>query len=305
MQVIDIKPRGYCKGVAKAIIKARETRAQYPGQPVTVLGSIVHNRHVVEALEAEGIAQVDEAGRSRLELLDLIDEGIVIFSAHGVSQAVRDKAAAKGLQLVDATCEDVLATAEIIEDWLADGGEVIYLGKHGHPESSGMCEGRPLVHLVTNAAELRQIAPQLTRPILVTNQTTLSLHDTGELYALVLELLPEATLANEICSATRVRQEAVMNHPDLDTLIVVGDPQSNNTAMLARMGEWAGIRLVLRVENVQGLAGLDLSNSERVGITSGASTPNAITTEVSNYLQAWSEAGEAPELPDTTVYSIL
>lgn len=300
MEIIDIKPRGYCKGVARAIIKARQARTEYSDQKVTILGSIVHNRHVVDMLEDEGITTVLEDGRSRLDLLDEIKEGVVIFSAHGVSDRVREKATSKGLMIVDATCEDVTATAEMIDDWIKEGGDVIYFGKPGHPEAVGICEGRERTYLVSQPEEMDLLVGRLGSKVLVTNQTTLSLHDTAQLYQEAVARFPQATLANEICSATRVRQEAVMNHPDLDVLVVVGDPASNNTAMLAKMGEMSGVGQVVRIEGLTELTKISFKENDRVGITSGASTPTEITESVSDYLKRWSREGERPQLEDIT-----
>lgn len=302
MDIIDIKPRGYCKGVARAIVLARKTKKENPDVPVTILGSIVHNRHVVDTLEAEGIRTAREDGRSRLELLDDIKEGIVIFSAHGVSKLVRQKAIDLGLTIVDATCEDVASTAELIDRWIEDGGSVLFFGKKGHPEAVGVCEGRPQVHLIDSIEAMAALEGKVSPPILVTNQTTLSIHDTAELYRAVHTYFPEAEFVNEICSATRLRQEAVMEHGDLDMLLVVGDPHSNNTAMLATIGRDAGIPEVHRIEDVRDLANIEWAQDARIGVTSGASTPTSVTERVVSYLKECDAQGQRlplTELPET------
>ena len=136
MEIIKVVPRGYCQGVVRAIQTAEKTARENSGQPIHMLGMIVHNRFVVEACEKLGIHCLEARGKTRLELLDEIDHGTVIFTAHGVSDAVYEKAAAKGLHIVDATCPDVRKTHDLIRDHVAHG-DVLYIGKKNHPEAEG------------------------------------------------------------------------------------------------------------------------------------------------------------------------
>ena len=132
MEIVKVIPRGYCQGVVRAIQIARKTAETYPDQKISMLGMIVHNRYVVEACEKLGIRCLESPGLTRLELLDQIDEGIVIFTAHGVSDAVFEKARAKGLTIVDATCPDVEKTHRLIREHTSSG-DVLYIGKLNHP----------------------------------------------------------------------------------------------------------------------------------------------------------------------------
>src|SRR5690554_3241860 len=131
MEVVKISPRGYCYGVVDAMVLALQTARNLDlPRPIHILGMIVHNRHVTEAFEREGIITLD--GENRLDILDQIDQGTVIFTAHGVSPEVRRKAREKGLTVVDATCPDVTKTHDLIREKTAEGYEIIYIGKKGH-----------------------------------------------------------------------------------------------------------------------------------------------------------------------------
>lgn len=285
MKIIDLKPRGYCKGVVRAIHLAKKTREQHPESPISILGSLVHNKYIVQALKDKGIKTVYDPLKSRLELLDEINEGIVIFSAHGVSQEVKEAAHMKGLTVIDATCEDVQSTHDLIEQAKEKDSEVIYIGKMNHPESLAVIESFDNIHFVTNLSDINQLEVDDTKPILVTNQTTLSTLEIQGLINKIIERYPSAEINNEICFATRVRQEAIIKSQDLDALIVVGDPTSNNTAMLARIGENQGIGHIFRIETLHDLDLTKLKRDWTIGITSGASTPNYLTNMVVDYLK--------------------
>ena len=127
MNVIPIVPRGFCKGVIRAIKTAKTTRTQYPDKNITVLGMIVHNRYIVEALEQLNIRTLDDSRTSRFDLVDRIEDGVVILTAHGTDDATREKAIRKGLIVVDAVCDDVMNTKIIIQKALSEHKEVLYI----------------------------------------------------------------------------------------------------------------------------------------------------------------------------------
>ncbi len=131
MEVVKITPRGYCHGVVEAIRAARATGKVHPGEKVSMLGYLVHNTHVTDELQRNGVTLVD--ADDRMAGLDLIEGGTVIFTAHGISPAVKQKAAARGLNIVDATCSDVVRTHELVRDLAERGYEIVYIGKRGHP----------------------------------------------------------------------------------------------------------------------------------------------------------------------------
>ncbi|MFD1956129.1 4-hydroxy-3-methylbut-2-enyl diphosphate reductase [Paenibacillus thailandensis] len=287
MEIVKISPRGYCYGVVDAMVMALETakNLELP-RPIHILGMIVHNAHVTEAFEREGVITLD--GPNRLELLDRIDKGTVIFTAHGVSPEVRKKARDKGLTVVDATCPDVTKTHDLIREKTAEGYEIIYIGKKGHPEPEGAMGIAPEhVHLIEREEEIEALELDSDR-IIITNQTTMSQWDIRHLISLLLEKFPHAEVHNEICLATQVRQEAVASQAgEAQLCIVVGDPRSNNSNRLAQVSEQiAGVK-AYRVADVTEIKQEWLKGVDRVAVTSGASTPTPITKEVIAYLEQY------------------
>jgi len=286
MEVIKISPRGYCYGVVDAMAIAMQTaRNLNLPRPIYILGMIVHNAHVTEFFEnEEGIITLD--GPNRLEILDQVDKGTVIFTAHGVSPEVRARALEKGLTVVDATCPDVTKTHDLIRDKISHGYEVIYIGKKGHPEPEGAVGVAPdHVHLIEKEEEVEALQLKAER-ILITNQTTMSQWDIKHTMNKLLERFPQAQIHNEICQATQVRQEAVAEQAkEADLVIVVGDPKSNNSNRLAQVSEEiAGVK-AYRVADVTEINPEWLLHVRKVAVTSGASTPTPITKEVITYVE--------------------
>jgi 4-hydroxy-3-methylbut-2-en-1-yl diphosphate reductase len=289
MEVVKITPRGYCYGVVDAMVLARQAAQNLDlPRPIYILGMIVHNSHVVEAFEDEGIITLD--GANRLEILEKIDKGTVIFTAHGVSPEVRRRAREKGLTVVDATCPDVTRTHDLIREKTAAGYEVIYIGKQGHPEPEGAMGVAPgKVHLIEKEEDIDRLQLKTDR-LLVTNQTTMSQWDTKHLMEKVKERFPTAEIHNEICLATQLRQEAVAKQAkETDLVLVVGDPRSNNSNRLAQVAkEIAGVD-AYRIADVTEI-NLDwLKGKKVVGVTAGASTPTPITREVIRFLEQFDE----------------
>jgi len=294
MEVIKANPCGYCKGVIRAIQIAKKTREENPDATIHILGMLVHNRYVTEALEKLNIISLKENGLTRLELLDQIDEGIVIFSAHGVSNQVHKKAKEKQLTIVDASCLDVIKTKNIIEDYLQQNYEIIYIGVKGHPEAEGVIGDDSVhIHLVETAEDIQYLS--VHPKYFVTNQTTMNINEIQLLLNIIKERFPDAVFSDEICSATRSRQEAVYNLKDLDILYVVGDPKSNNTRNLAKCAD-ASVKKVFCIENVKGINLDDLKGIKKVGVTSGASTPTALTNQVIDYLRNRNENDPLPSV---------
>lgn len=286
MEVIKISPRGYCYGVVDAMAIAMQTaRNLNLPRPIYILGMIVHNAHVTEFFEnEEGIITLD--GPNRLEILEKVDKGTVIFTAHGISPEVRVRAREKGLTVVDATCPDVTRTHDLIREKVALGYEVIYIGKKGHPEPEGAVGVAPdHVYLIEHVEEVEALQLKPGR-ILITNQTTMSQWDIKHTMNRLLERFPNAEIHNEICQATQVRQEAVAEQAkEADLVIVVGDPKSNNSNRLAQVSEEvAGVR-AYRVADVTEIDPKWLLNVRKVAVTSGASTPTPITKEIITNLE--------------------
>lgn len=286
MEVVRISPRGYCYGVVDAMALAMQTARNLDlPRPIYILGMIVHNAHVTEFFkQEEGIITLD--GENRLEILEQVNQGTVIFTAHGVSPEVRRRASERGLTVVDATCPDVTKTHDLIRSKTAQGYKVIYIGKKGHPEPEGAVGVAPAdVHLVETIEEANLLELQAER-ILITNQTTMSQWDIKHIMNRLLERFPHAEIHNEICLATQVRQEAVAEQAkEADVVIVVGDPKSNNSNRLAQVSEEiAGVK-AHRISDVSEIEPGWLIQARKVAVTSGASTPTPITKEVIDYLE--------------------
>lgn len=295
MDVLKITPRGYCYGVVDALTLAKKAVSD-PSipHPVVVLGHIVHNRHAVDDLTRHGILTLD--GPDRLALLDQVPEGAtVIFTAHGVSPAVRERAAARGLHVLDATCPDVTKTHVLLKDRVAAGFHIVYIGTRGHPEPAGAIGEAPAgsVTLVSSVEEARTVAlPE--QPLAILTQTTLSQWDTRDIIAVLQSRRPDAEVHNEICLATQLRQEAaVKSAADVDAIVVVGDPRSNNSNRLVEVVEKVGGKPAYRVETADDLQEVWFRGLERVGVTAGSSTPSQITRAVIARLESWQVKTEA------------
>lgn len=286
MEIITVNPRGFCKGVVKAIMIAKETAKQYPDQTITILGELVHNRYVVNALKEYRINTVESKGQTRIDLLDQVNEGVVIFSAHGISSNVIEKAKQKGLITIDASCEDVISTQILIQSYLNQRYTILYIGQENHPEAEAICDiDRKNIIFIKDLESIHELILEGTQ-IFVTNQTTMSILEIKEMLELIKEKFPQAVISDEICNATRTRQEAILNLINIDCLIVIGDPKSNNTRMLARIGSNKGIKNVYQIETVKNLFNIDLKQYNRIAITAGASTPSYLVNQVIAYCNA-------------------
>jgi 4-hydroxy-3-methylbut-2-enyl diphosphate reductase len=283
MEVVKITPRGYCHGVVDAFRIARRVREETDG-PVHMLGMLVHNTHATDDLQAQGIALVDQP--NRLAGLDQIKDGTVIFTAHGVSPQVKQRAVELGLKPVDATCSDVVRTHELVADLAAKGYDVVYIGRKGHPEPEGvMGEAPGRVHLVQDPADIDALDLNGDR-IAVTCQTTLSVWDTEDLIGRVKARYPHAEVYNEICRATQERQEAAVEAArDVDVVIVVGSARSSNSLRLVEVVKKLGGKPAYLVDRMEDLDLEWFKGVGRVGVTSGASTPTQLTRRVIEFLE--------------------
>lgn len=294
MKVIKVNPRGYCYGVVDAMVIARNASLDKTlPRPIYILGMIVHNKHVTDAFEKEGIITLD--GSNRKEIIEKVDKGTVIFTAHGVSPEVREIARKKGLIAIDATCPDVTVTHDLIREKTAIGYDIIYIGKKGHPEPEGAIGVAPEhVHLVENLTDIENLTLENDK-LLVTNQTTMSQWDVEHLMNALKEKYPQIEEHKEICLATQVRQEAVAKQAgEADLLIVVGDPRSNNSNRLAQVSKEIAKTPAYRIADISELQLEWLEGVETVAVTAGASTPTPIVKEVIAFLEKYD-----PEDPAT------
>lgn len=293
MKVIKISPRGYCYGVVDAMVIARNAALDKSlPRPIYILGMIVHNKHVTDAFAEEGIITLD--GNNRKEILEKVDKGTVIFTAHGISPEVRELAQKKGLVTIDATCPDVTKTHDLIRQKQNEGYQIIYIGKKGHPEPEGAVGVAPdVVHLVSNTADVDALTINSDK-IIVTNQTTMSQWDVADIMKKVKEKYPHTESYNEICLATQIRQEAVAEQAkEADVLIVVGDPKSNNSNRLAQVSEEIAGTKAYRIADITELQIDWIKDAKTVAVTAGASTPTPITKEVISFLERFDPNNEA------------
>lgn len=284
MKVTGITPRGYCKGVVRAINIVRKA-ANSSQRPLYILGMIVHNEYIVNALKELGAVTVEDASKTRMELLDSINQGTVIITAHGAGEQVMTKAKEKGLNIIDASCLDVIKTHDLIKQRLLEGYEILYIGKKNHPESEGaMMIDSDHMHLITEKKDLLSLNPNIK--YLITSQTTMSLFDVYELCEYAKKILPNLIVEQEICNATRIRQEAISKmDSDIDIVFIVGDPHSNNTAKLASIAKNKAGKETYMIESIEDLKIEWLEHKHHAAVSSGASTPTSLTNQVIDFLK--------------------
>ncbi len=292
MEVVTLSPRGYCRGVVDAV-KEMQKIAKDPSipRPVHVLGLVVHNEKIVRDFEDLGLKTLNDEGKTRLELLDEIDGGTVVFTAHGVADAVYEKAEKKGLSIIDTTCKDVKKSQNAVKRHLEEGYDVLFVGKPDHPESETVKSYGDGVHVIESEEDIEALDIGNGR-IALTNQTTMSLYDIYHLGERARARFPHLKIIDEICDATRSRQKAVKNQPAVDHCFVVGDRRSNNSKKLVETARKARIPASL-VESVEDLSVEHLKELGKVSVTSGASTPSQLTKEVVRFLENFDTADPA------------
>src|SRR5579864_7440587 len=290
MEVIKISPRGYCYGVVDALQIARQV-AKDPAhpRPIYIIGQIVHNRHAIEELTGLGIVTLD--GPDRASILEQVSGGTVIFTAHGVSPLVKQRARERGLHCIDATCPDVTVTHDLVRKLVDQGYYLLYIGKKGHPEPEGVLGEVPgHSSLVEDEADVDALAltPRQAQKLAISTQTTLSQWDTRRVIDYIKLRYPQAEVHIDICAATQSRQEAVVAQAKgADLTIVVGDPRSNNTNRLVQVSEQlAGVPAV-RIEDLSQMKPEWLKGKDRIAVTAGASTPSQLTRAVIRYLEEY------------------
>lgn len=303
MKVIKVSPRGYCYGVVDAMQIARDAaKDEATPRPIYIIGLIVHNRFAVQELTGLGIITLD--GPDRAAILDQVASGTVIFTAHGVAPLVKERARARGLHVIDATCPDVTKTHDLVTAYVGRGYDIIYVGKKGHPEPEGVLGEAPgRVHLVETVADVAglDLPAERTEKLMITCQTTLSQWDTRAVIQAAQARYPQIEVFNEICRATQVRQEAVAAQAKAaDLTIVVGDPRSNNTNRLAQVAEEIAGSRAIRIETVEDLRPEDFVGVTSVAVTAGASTPSQITRAVIRYVEELEQPAIITPVTDAT-----
>ncbi len=284
-QIVLANPRGFCAGVDRAIIIVEQALEKF-GAPIYVRHEVVHNKFVVDQLRSKGAVFVEE--------LDEIPAGsTVIFSAHGVSKAVRAEAEARGLTAYDATCPLVTKVHIEVEKMRKAGMEIIMIGHKGHPEVEGtMGQVEPgqenhSMFLVETPEDVAKLSVKNPDKLAYVTQTTLSLDDAAKVIQALQSRFPHihAPKSDDICYATQNRQDAVkLMAKDCDLVIIVGSPNSSNSNRLREVAQNQGVEAYM-VDNAGFLKAEWLTNKKKIGVSAGASAPEVLVQEVIAKLQ--------------------
>lgn len=274
-EILLAQPRGFCAGVDRAIEIVERAIAMH-GSPIYVRHEIVHNKYVVEDLRKKGAIFIEE-------LEEVPPGNTVIFSAHGVSKAVRDEADVRGLRIYDATCPLVTKVHVEVAKMRQDGVDIVMIGHKGHPEVEGtMGQVERGMHLVESVEDVLALElPDPERVALVT-QTTLSVDDAAEIIAALKRKFPaiREPKKQDICYATQNRQDAVkFMVPQCDVVIVVGSPNSSNSSRLREVAEKRGVDAYM-VDSPDQIDPAWVAGKRRIGVTAGASAPEVLAQAV-------------------------
>ncbi|MGO1239547.1 MAG: 4-hydroxy-3-methylbut-2-enyl diphosphate reductase, partial [Hafnia alvei] len=285
MQILLANPRGFCAGVDRAISIVERALEIY-GAPIYVRHEVVHNRYVVNSLRERGAVFIEE-------ISEVPDNTILIFSAHGVSQAVRAEAKARNLtMLYDATCPLVTKVHMEVARASRKGTEAILIGHAGHPEVEGTMgqynnpEGG--MYLVESPEDVWKLQVKNENNLCFMTQTTLSVDDTSDIIDALRERFPKIVgpRKDDICYATTNRQEAVRNlASEAEVVLVVGSKNSSNSNRLAELAQRAGIPAFL-IDSAEDIREEWLKDVKRIGVTAGASAPDILVQDVIKRLQA-------------------
>ena len=278
--VLLAEPRGFCAGVDRAIEIVERALIRF-GAPIYVRHEIVHNTYVVNDLKAKGAIFIED-------LADVPPDATLVFSAHGVSRAVRDEADARGFQVFDATCPLVSKVHVEVAKLAREGYEFIMIGHKGHPEVEGtMGQLSSGIYLVEDVADVAHIRPQ-GKLLAVVTQTTLSVDDAAAILVEVKRLFPQVRepKQQDICYATQNRQDAIkVMAPQVDIVIVVGSPTSSNSNRLRELAQRLGTPSYM-VDAADDLQAAWFEGCPRVGLTAGASAPDILVQQVLQRLKA-------------------
>ena len=274
-EILIAQPRGFCAGVVRAI-DIVERALQLHGAPIYVRHEIVHNQYVVDDLRAKGAVFVD-----RLD--DVPPGATLIFSAHGVPQAVRSEAQQRGFQVFDATCPLVTKVHVQVQKLRRDGMEIVMIGHRGHPEAEGtMGQADQGMYLVETLDDVAALAVRDAQALAYVTQTTLSVDDAARMVAALKAKYPEirGPKKDDICYATQNRQDAVkFMAPQCDLVIVVGSPNSSNSNRLREVSLNMGVEAHM-LDRAEQIDPAWLKGKKRIGVTAGASAPEVLVQAV-------------------------
>ena len=301
-RVLLARPRGYCAGVDRAVVTVEKALEQY-GAPVYVRKQIVHNKHVVAGLEARGAVFVEET--------DEVPEGAhLVFSAPGVSPAVHEAAAARNLQVIDATCPLVTKVHKEARKYAADGYDILLIGHRGHEEVEGtQGEAPESIQLVNSPEDVDALDVDNPDKVVWLSQTTLSVDETLDTVDLLRRRFPLLTSppSDDICYATQNRQEVVKQiAPDCDLVLVVGSKNSSNSVRLVEVALDSGADAAYLVDDAGEIDPAWLTDVRTVGLTSGASVPEDLVQGVLAHLAdfGYAEVSEYVAATETLTFSL-
>ncbi|WP_418277640.1 4-hydroxy-3-methylbut-2-enyl diphosphate reductase [Isoptericola jiangsuensis] len=301
-RVLLAAPRGYCAGVDRAVVAVEKALETY-GAPVYVRKEIVHNKHVVETLRERGAIFVEET--------DEVPHGArLVFSAHGVSPAVRESAAARDLDTIDATCPLVTKVHKEAVRFARDDFDILLIGHDGHEEVEGTAGEAPdHVRVVNSPEEVDEVEVRDPSKVVWISQTTLSVDETMETVRRLREKFPEMIdpPSDDICYATQNRQVAVKKlAPECDLVIVVGSANSSNSVRLVEVALQAGARTSYRVDRAAEIEESWFDGVTTVGVTSGASVPEILVDDVLRLLadRGFGQAEEVRTATEDLMFSL-
>ena len=280
MFVYEIKPNGLCGGVKRAI-KMITNALNDPNtkRPIYMLGNLIHNKLVVNSLVNSGVILVTT---DYLEFLDTISYGTIVFTAHGISPVIFNKAKEKGLDIIDTTCVHVLKIQETINEKINNNQDVIVVGNKKHPEVLSYLGISPSVYVYNKDMDVKGNS-------FVINQTTLVYDDVIDVFNDLKQKNENIEISEEICDATKRRQNALKDELDnYDMFLIVGDKLSNNCRSLLEIVLKNG-KIGYQVENVNELNNISFKGINSIGVTSGASTPPLVTKEIIDELNEYKE----------------
>lgn len=301
MEVLLANPRGFCAGVDRAIEIVERALALF-GAPIYVRHEVVHNKFVVESLRAKGAVFIED-------LAEVPPGSTLIFSAHGVSQAVRQEAEARGLKVFDATCPLVTKVHMEVARQRNQGREIIMIGHKGHPEVEGtMGQAEGGMYLVEKPEDVVGLHVSDENNLAYVTQTTLSMDDASRIVAALKQRFPNISgpKKDDICYATQNRQDAVKKLAEqCDLVIVVGSPNSSNSNRLREVARNMGVDAWM-VDNAGQIDPAWLSGKKKVGVTAGASAPEVLVQEVVSRLEELGAIGvhEAGGIIENVVFPI-
>jgi 4-hydroxy-3-methylbut-2-enyl diphosphate reductase len=301
-KVLVAKPRGYCAGVDRAVVTVEKALDTY-GAPVYVRKEIVHNRYVVDRLSERGAIFVDET--------DEVPEGaLVVFSAHGVSPAVRDQAVDRQLRTIDATCPLVTKVHQEVKRFAREDYDILLIGHAGHEEVDGTTGEAPeRVQLVDKAEDVANVEIRDPSKVVWLSQTTLSVDETMERVDQLRDRFPglQSPPSDDICYATQNRQVAVKAMaPECDLVLVVGSQNSSNSKRLVEVALQAGARTSYLIDYASEIDEAWLTGVDTVGVTSGASVPELLVQEVLTFLaeRGWSDVEEVTTANEKIAFAL-